>query len=127
MKLGTKLRKLRDNYGFSQDYVAEKLNMSQSNYSKLESDKYESVSWEVLPAVAEIYGIDIIDLLADLGVQNINLSRNNDHATNAFYVVQQANSLENIDKSIMKLIESQKLIIQALKLQLEILKETKKN
>jgi transcriptional regulator with XRE-family HTH domain len=39
MKIGTKLRQLRDSHGFSQDYVADKLSMSQSNYSKLKAIK----------------------------------------------------------------------------------------
>lgn len=125
MKIGTKLRQLRDSHGFSQDYVADKLSMSQSNYSKIESDKNESVSWEVLPTVADLYNIDIVDLLGDLGVKNINLSKNNDYATNAFYVIQQPNMPESIIKTLQELVESQRLMIETLKLQLEILSKNR--
>jgi|GEM_PF-1747750 transcriptional regulator with XRE-family HTH domain len=99
--------------------------MSQSNYSKIESDKNESVSWEVLPTVADLYNIDIVDLLGDLGVKNINLSKNNDYATNAFYVIQQPNMPESIIKTLQELVESQRLMIETLKLQLEILSKNR--
>jgi transcriptional regulator with XRE-family HTH domain len=38
MKIGSKLLLLRHQYSFSQEYVADKLNISQSTYSRIESD-----------------------------------------------------------------------------------------
>ena len=39
MKLGTRIKQLREVRGFSQQVVADHLGMTQSNYHKLESDK----------------------------------------------------------------------------------------
>ena len=41
IQIGTKLRQLRDEKRFSQELVAEKLGISQANYSRLESDKMQ--------------------------------------------------------------------------------------
>ncbi len=48
IKIGTKLRQLRDKHGYGQEEVAQKLGISHGNYSKLESDKYGPFSGHIL-------------------------------------------------------------------------------
>lgn len=47
MSIGGKLRKLRQNKGYSQEYMAETLNISQKTYSNMENEK-ASISVETL-------------------------------------------------------------------------------
>ena len=60
--VGTKLKKLRKQKGWSQELVADKLHLSQSSYARMESG--ESQSWAShLNAICNIYEISPEDLL----------------------------------------------------------------
>lgn len=61
--IGTKVRKLREIYGYSQAYVAFQLNISQAAYSKKESGRTD-LSLSCLNKLADIYHISIIDLIS---------------------------------------------------------------
>ena len=62
--IGNKLRQLRINKGYSQEYMAEILAVSQKTYSNMENDK-TSISIEALKRIAEEYRVDILKLLSD--------------------------------------------------------------
>jgi len=62
MKNGAKLRMIRQMKGYKQEYVADKLGMSQTNYSNIESGKTE-MKLDVLEKFAEIHGIEAADIL----------------------------------------------------------------
>ena len=64
MRIGNKLRKLRMEKGYSQEYLAEVLEVSQKTYSNMENSK-SSVSIDTLKKIAEEYKIDLIELLSD--------------------------------------------------------------
>ena len=64
MKLGNPLKELRNGCGFSQDYLASLLNMSQSNYCRIEKNEL-SISNNKLEIVAVIYGFSLANLLND--------------------------------------------------------------
>ncbi|MEM0542919.1 helix-turn-helix transcriptional regulator [Flavobacterium sp. j3] len=64
MVIGNKLRKLRMEKGYSQEYLAEVLEVSQKTYSNMENNK-SSLSIDTLKKIAEEYKIDIIELLSD--------------------------------------------------------------
>lgn len=64
MVIGNKLRKLRMGKGYSQEYLAEVLEVSQKTYSNMENSK-SSISIETLKKIAEEYKIDLIELLSD--------------------------------------------------------------
>jgi transcriptional regulator with XRE-family HTH domain len=64
MIIGNKLRKLRMEKGYSQEYLAEVLEVSQKTYSNMENNK-SSISIETLKKIAEEYKIDLIELLSD--------------------------------------------------------------
>jgi len=125
LKIGTKLRQLRDKHGYTQEQIADTLGMSQGNYSKLESNKYESFSWDILPSLANLYGVEITELLQSDSSLHINMSKNKDNAINAF-LVNQNSSNENLIKSLRETIESQKEVITLQKTQIEYLEKALK-
>ena len=71
--IGNKLRQLRINKGYSQEYMAEILAVSQKTYSNMENDK-TSISIEALKKIAEEYRVNILKLLSD---EKIMVQQNN--------------------------------------------------
>ncbi|GAB3893920.1 helix-turn-helix domain-containing protein [Spirosoma agri] len=61
--IATKLRKLRELYGYPQEYVAYQMGISQAAYSKKENGKTE-LSLTVLEQLASLYQISMLDLIA---------------------------------------------------------------
>ncbi|EAY29441.1 helix-turn-helix domain-containing protein [Microscilla marina] len=64
MKIGEKVRKLRELRDFSQEYMAEQLGMSQQNYSAIENNQDEDISLKRLKRIAQILEIQMNDLLS---------------------------------------------------------------
>jgi transcriptional regulator with XRE-family HTH domain len=58
MSTNNALKSLRKKRGFSQEYVAEMLNISQSNYSRLESGHTRIIA-DQIPRLASIFGVDV--------------------------------------------------------------------
>lgn len=63
--VGKKLRILREMHNYTQEYVAEQLNLKQKAYSNLETGEV-SLNLEKSEHLAKLYKMDIIDLLAYL-------------------------------------------------------------
>ncbi|MBC7641733.1 MAG: helix-turn-helix transcriptional regulator [Flavobacterium sp.] len=81
IKIGIKLRKLRMANGYSQEYLAEVLEVSQKTYSNMENDK-SSISIDTLKKIAEEYKIDLLDLISDDKVNVHNNSLNDSSVIN---------------------------------------------
>ena len=64
MKVGSRIKGLRIERGFSTDLMAEKLGMSEQTYRKYESDK-NSPDLNTLEIIANTLGKNFIDLLPD--------------------------------------------------------------
>lgn len=64
LNIGQKLRKLRNQKGFSQEYLADRLNISQKTYSNMENDR-TSISVEILKQLSSELEVDMIDLITD--------------------------------------------------------------
>ncbi len=62
-KLGTKIRQIRELKGFSQEYVAAKVGVSQRAYSKMERDEIK-LDWNKITTIAQIFEMDPIDLVS---------------------------------------------------------------
>ena len=60
--LGDRIRKIRILKGYSQEYVSDRLGMSQPNYSYIERNK-SKVTFETLNQLAVIFEINISDLI----------------------------------------------------------------
>lgn len=61
---GKLIRRRREQLGLSQQEMAERLNMSQSTYSRIEQ-KDEDITIRQLKTIAEVLEIQIADLLPD--------------------------------------------------------------
>ena len=59
-KIGFNIRKIRESKGFSQDYMASVLDISQASYARLENEDTK-VTVERLSKIAEILDTNIID------------------------------------------------------------------
>ncbi len=58
-----KIRKLREVYGYPQEYVAFQMGISQAAYSKKETGKTE-LSLMGLQQVSQLYNVSLIDLIS---------------------------------------------------------------
>ena len=62
MKFGDNFKKIRNQCGFSQQYVAQQLGISQSNISDWEND-VSRPEYEKLIQLSKIYDVTLYDLL----------------------------------------------------------------
>lgn len=62
MKLGNTIKQIREEKGFTQQQIAELVNMHRSNYSKIESGQRE-ISIEALLTIARHFGMTLDDLV----------------------------------------------------------------
>ncbi len=60
--IGEKIRKIRTLKGYSQDYMSEKLKISQPAYSDIENSKTK-IGLETVNSIADIFQIEVDDLL----------------------------------------------------------------
>jgi len=63
MTISSKIKKLRELKGLSQEYMAENLNISQSAYSKIERND-KSLNIERVQDIANILGVDALEFFA---------------------------------------------------------------
>lgn len=61
--LATKIRKLREIYGYSQEYVAFEMGISQAAYSKKETGRTE-LSFSCLEKLASIYKLSMMEVIS---------------------------------------------------------------
>jgi transcriptional regulator with XRE-family HTH domain len=62
MQIASKIRKIRELKGYSQEYMADKLKVSQATYNKLEKDD-KFVNFEKLAEISAIFEIDPLKLI----------------------------------------------------------------
>lgn len=63
LKIGENIRKIRELKGYSQDYMAKKMDISQRTYSSIESEN-NKIDANRLKAIAEILEVNVLDILA---------------------------------------------------------------
>lgn len=61
--VGNKIRKIRELKGFTQDYMASQLEISQRAYSKLEKEEIK-LDWQRIEKISHILEIEPIDLVS---------------------------------------------------------------
>ena len=61
--VGSKIRTIRTLKGFSQEYMSERLKISQTSYSDIENDKTK-INLDRIHEIAAIFEMDINDLLS---------------------------------------------------------------
>ena len=62
MEIGNKLRVLRTEKGFTQEKIADLLQIPQASYSNLENNKGK-INLKTIQKIAEIYGIQVVEIL----------------------------------------------------------------
>jgi transcriptional regulator with XRE-family HTH domain len=122
IKIGIKLRKLRMANGYSQEYLAEVLKVSQKTYSNMENDK-SSISIDTLKKIAKEYNIDLLELITDGKVVQNN-SSNDTSTING--IVHNNESQELIIQMKERIEELKQTIVEKNKL-IEILESKSKN
>jgi transcriptional regulator with XRE-family HTH domain len=112
-----KVRMLREGIGFSQEYVANKLEISQQAYSKLEKNP-NTATLERLRQLSEVLGVSINSIVGDedMFIQQ-NFQQQGGNASTVMYMtgladrertalLQQIQQLENQVALLTKIIES---------------------
>lgn len=82
MKIGAKIRKIRELKDFSQEYMAENLGISQQMYSCLEKD--DSIPYARLQQIAKVLEVDVESIVGfdknyfyNFGSNNVNMGTAN--------------------------------------------------
>ncbi len=116
--IGEKIRKIRTLKGFSQDYMSEKLKISQPAYSDIENSKTK-IGVAVLEQIASIFEIETNDILNfdENQVFNNTFNENSKGFFNVKKVVNE--SFENERQSYKDQIKSQKEEIDYLRKKLD--------
>ena len=112
-----KVRMLREGIGYSQEYVANKLDISQQAYSKLEKNP-DSATLERLKQLSEVLGVSINSIVGDedMFIQQ-NFQQQGGNASTVMYMtgladrertalLQQIQQLENQVALLTKIIQS---------------------
>ena len=116
MSIGGKLRKLRQNKGYSQEYMAEILEISQKTYSNMENEK-ATISVTTLKKLAKELDVDLLELLSD---GKVIVQYNTSQDTSTFNGVVNQNTSEEIINNYKQIIEEFKTIIDDLKEQVKL-------
>ena len=61
--IGEKIRQIRDLKGLSQEYLSDKLGISQRAYSKIERNEIK-IDWEKITEISKVFEIDPMDLIS---------------------------------------------------------------
>ncbi len=122
---GTKIRKHRQAKGYSQDYMATQLSISQNAYSKIESDQ-TNVKANTLERIAEILGVDKMKLMAGDDANSYNIEQKNEYQASgvgvAFYqdnFEQERKLWQSLEKSLNGTIQAQAITINLLQKKVE--------
>ncbi len=112
-----KIRMLREGIGYSQDYVAKKLNITQQAYSKIEKNP-DNATLERLKQLSEVLGVKINSIVGDddMYIQQ-NFHQQGGNASTVMYItgladrerealVQQIGSLQKQIDLLTKIFES---------------------
>lgn len=130
-EIGGNIKKLREFRGYSQEYMAAQLNVSQRTYSNIESDKGK-VNKQQIEHIAKILEIDPIQLLTFNDKYIFNTGENHDHSLsqsgmfNTYHISQKAEH-ELFEKRIEELKEQFEKRIGELKDEITFLRSMLKN
>ena len=106
MPIHEKIRLLRQVKGLTQEEVADKLNLSVNGYGKIERGNCD-INLHRLEQIAEVFGVEVVELLGtvDRNVFNLSCTNNMDTQNNHNY-----STFENSE--LQSELEKQQLIIQ---------------
>lgn len=113
--IGERIKRIRESKGYSQEYLAEELSISQSAYSDLENNKTK-LNLKRLHRIAEVLEIDVLELMSNGEPITFNDNQNGGVANNALIINQLAEQV--IEQYEIRLKEKDEIIL-LLKQQLE--------
>lgn len=117
MTLGDKLKKARINKNFTQEYLADLLNVSQKTYSNFENDKSKP-DFHQVENIAKALEVSVLDFLSGDGMS---FNYDNTHGGNNGFIYQ--NQLpEKLVEQYEERIKELKGQVQELKQELKIMK-----
>jgi transcriptional regulator with XRE-family HTH domain len=126
LKIGTKLIQLREKHGYTQETVCDKIGISQSNYSRIESDKLAPPA-DILPKIADLYNVNVNTLLGVTEQGYTNASNYKDNAFSSYLVYQDSQKQhEEAIEAKNETITALKALIESLQGQLAVLKNAYK-
>lgn len=110
--IGKKIRQVRELKGYSQEYISNKLGISQRAYSKIERNEIK-IDWDKITDISKLFEIDPMDLV----LFDDNLVFNNFTRSNEFVNSQASFNIQD------KLIQQYESRIQSLEKEIEFLRE----
>jgi transcriptional regulator with XRE-family HTH domain len=111
MSTGTRIRRAREQKGYSQRDMADRLSMSQNNYHKIENDRVK-VKADDLLKIAQILDTSVNDLLPDKQVvYNIKPHSNYDQSINGLII--QRDILDKEQKLYEQLLQNKDELLAA--------------
>lgn len=125
MKINEKIRSLREEHDFSQEYMAEKMAISTNTYGKLERGETR-LTIDKLEKIASILGMDLIDLIQEEDKNIAYQINNNSSAINAVTItggVEELRSMLNENEKLQIIISHKQEIIDKQKQEISLLKE----
>ena len=109
MKVNDKIRALREYHNWSQEDVAERMNMSKSSYSRLEREE-SKLDVGKLQKLAAIFQIDIADLIKSDDSKGLVCLIAENNGSNANYYNGSENLMNEIERIKHALTHTQELV-----------------
>ncbi len=109
LNIGEKIRKVRDLRGFSQDYVAQKLGISQRTYGKLETGETKLD----VPRIEKIADILEIEPFSLITFDEKMLFNNYNHATQGFFsTIHTSEGIKEVYKERIQQLENENTFLK---------------
>jgi transcriptional regulator with XRE-family HTH domain len=120
MKIGEKIRKIREMKGLSQEYLATELNISPQAFGKIEREETK-LDFNRLSEIAKLLQVDPIDIINFDDSKIFNNTFNNHSPNNNNFIMNQDSSLEKIipilQEEVIQLRKSNELLMRFLETQ----------
>jgi transcriptional regulator with XRE-family HTH domain len=100
-KVGSNIRRFRELRGYSQDFMADKLGITQSSYGKIEREAVK-LTIERLQNIADVLEVDLANLINSKNQNIFNIMYNND-VSNGYIENQKLESKEAYQQLIKSL------------------------
>ncbi|MCF7635347.1 MAG: hypothetical protein LLF82_000829 [Dehalococcoides mccartyi] len=108
LKIGTKLKSLREHSNFNQSNIAKYLNVDQSLISKLEAGE-RTLTADMLERLTDLFGVDLLDVTIDADqIKPLSIAlRTNDINEEDLNVISAINKIAINCKFMTKLLEAE--------------------
>ncbi len=111
MKLGSKIRKLRELKGYSQEYMAASLDMSQNNYSKIELER-NHLTLERLQQIARLLDIDPVKII-EFDDDTIFNNHNQQGGNAANYIFQHSEKMQAMLENVIQHLKEENAFLRS--------------